>query len=106
MKNIHNLLTDAFDAAYLKEQDFNIRIEDTYSITITKPMTIGTLYMAFEMDHDSLRNVHFVDTLLTDDQYILFSEVIKRQVSPSRPPNQNNPGNLHIDTSFGIPFAW
>ena len=36
MKNIHNLITDAFDAANIVESDYNIDIEDTYTIIITK----------------------------------------------------------------------
>ena len=119
MKNIHNLLTDAFDAAQMKEQDYNITITNNYEITIRRRDTgRGILYIFMEMEQDTLRAVDFVDTILTNEQQAPFFNVIRAQVIPypeliedilyilsnqivsNRPPNPGNPGNLRIDTSL------
>lgn len=83
MKNIYNLLTDAFDRIGKNESHYNVVIQDHYKITITSRTTIDGTYARLTLimrNTDELYDFHEENTLFTNNEWNEFCMVIDRQI--------------------------
>lgn len=86
MKNIYNLLTDAFVIIRKDERDYNIIIEGQCSISIkNRNRTDDSIanILLFMTNNQELYDFHYNNTLFTEDEWHEFCNVFERQVTVS-----------------------
>jgi hypothetical protein len=100
MKNIHNLITDAFDAIGVfryKESDYTVKVrslEDSYKVTIESknPNAIGKASLTLNMDlNDRLLEFYDTNTLFSEEAWTEFCYIIEDEIytSPNQVPDQD-----------------
>jgi len=96
MKNIYNLLTDAFKAAGLDEQNYVIKVEMSYKVTIYHKYDGGRLYIFMGTYNDELFSVECLNLLLDQLSLDLFMTVIENQIVILTPPARPQIGNIDL----------
>lgn len=86
MKNIYNLLTDAFVRIGKNESDYYVIVEENYNVTITKrlspPINYAKLTLIMRADGE-LYDFRDENTLFTNDEWDEFCRIIDRQIPTS-----------------------
>jgi hypothetical protein len=86
MKNIYNLLTDAFVRIGKNEADYHVIVEDQYKVTITSrlvpPVNYAKLTLIMGTDGE-LYDFRDENTLFTNDEWDEFCIIIDRQIPSS-----------------------
>jgi hypothetical protein len=97
MKNIYNLISDAFAAANLDEQQYTTKIELTYKITIhhKEDPNGGRLFIFMGVFNNCLFDVECVNLLLNHTELDLFMTVIENQIVIITPPLHSTEANLN-----------
>ena len=86
MKNIFNLLTDAFDAIGKIETDYNVGVTEYYKVKITSsdPSRQGEATLTLIMrNNGDLYDYRDVNTLFTEQDWDTFCRVIEHQIPSS-----------------------
>jgi len=85
MKNISNLLSDAFVRMGKNETDYYILIQDKYKVTITSRQSSETTFAKLTLimnTRDELHDYHEENTLFTNEEWDNFCSIIERQIQP------------------------
>ena len=86
MKNIYNLLTDAFERIGKNESDYYVIVQDNYKVTITSRLlpeiNYASLRLIMRADGE-LYDYRDENTLFTNDEWNEFCSVIERQIPVS-----------------------
>jgi len=84
MKNIHNLLTDAFNRINLNEGDYKKTVDDYYFITITSNNITGsaTLDLRLNTNHE-LVDYYNENSLFMNDSWTEFCTTFDEQITQS-----------------------
>ena len=86
MKNIHNLLTDAFVRIGKNESDYYVIVQDNYKVTITNrvspPVNCAKLTLIMRADGE-LYDYHDENTLFTNGEWDDFCSIIEMQIPAS-----------------------
>ena len=86
MKNIYNLLTDAFESIGKKESDYYVIVQDNYKVTITSRLSPEINYASLRLimrADGELYDYRDENTLFTNDEWNEFCSVIERQIPVS-----------------------
>lgn len=99
MKNIYNLLTDAFDNAHLSESDYTIVVEPYYKVTISSKITPSPrrLFLFMSMYNNELYDVLYLNTLLAENELTLFIRTLDLQTVILTPPISSQEANEEPD---------
>jgi hypothetical protein len=86
MKNIYNLLTDAFVRIGKNESDYYVIVQDNYKITITSRLSPEIYYAALTLimrADGTLYDFRDENTLFTNDDWNAFCQIIEREIPSS-----------------------
>ena len=86
MKNIYNLLTDAFESIGKKESDYYVIVQDNYKVTITSRLSPEINYASLRLimrADGELYDFRDENTLFTNDEWAEFCRIIERQIPAS-----------------------
>ena len=81
MKNIYNLLTDAFTEANLDETTFVKMVEGFYKVTVSKPNSPGRLFIYMDIFEDSIEHIQYVNSLLSPIEFQNFKIALNRNIT-------------------------
>ena len=81
MKNIYNILSDAFAQSNLDEADFNKNIEGFYKITISSPKRIGRLFIYMGIYEEEIEQIQYVNSLLSASEFVDFKNVLNCHIA-------------------------
>lgn len=91
MKNIYNLISDAFISLNYNELDYSINVihlENSYKISITsRDQGMAFLYLILNQDH-TLLDVYETNTLFLNDIWYRFCNIFEGHIQYSRPIQQ------------------
>ena len=86
MKNIYNLLTDAFESIGKNESDYYVIVQDNYKVTITSRLSPEINYASLRLimrADGELYDFRDENTLFTNDEWNEFCRIIERQIPAS-----------------------
>ena len=81
MKNIYNLLTDAFTEANLDETTFIKKVEGFYKITVSKPENPGRLFIYMDIYEDTIEHIQYVNSLLSPNDFQNLKMALNRNIT-------------------------
>ena len=82
MKNIYNLITDAFTNAQLEETDYIVKVEGFYKVTISHTTQQGKAYIFMARSGETLHDANYFNTLFTDEDWTKICRTINNQIQP------------------------
>lgn len=81
MKNIYNLLTDAFTESNLDETAFVKKVEGFYKITVSKPDHPGRLFIYMDIYDDTVERIQYVNSLLSPEEFNNLKAALNRNIT-------------------------
>ena len=80
MKNIYNILSDAFAQSNLDEAEFHKNIEGFYKITISSPKRQGRLFIYIGIYEEEIEQIQYVNSLLSASEFVDFKNVLNSHI--------------------------
>ena len=81
MKNIYNLLTDAFTEANLDETAYVKKVEGFYKITVSQPDHPGRLFIYIDTFEDTIEHIRYVNSLLSPTEFQNLKTALNRNIA-------------------------